>query len=432
MRILIAGAGGFIGGRIAVELHNAGHTIAACGRDVGRLGRIFPFAEALGCDLARDSALDWAGRLKNVQAVVNAAGIFRGHGANGLERVHATGPCALFEACAAAGIPKLIQISALGAGEGAETAFHLTKQIADNHCMRLAKEHSFPGWTVIRPSLVIGPGGQSTALFAALAALPWPIRLAQGSWEVQPIHVADLARAVRLLLEREGNAPRLLDVVGPHAVTTDEFTNALRQWLGLSRAGAIAIPEWLLWASVPFARLLSFDALSKDSLVMLKRGNIAPVTPLIDALNWTPREITAALAGEPATEATIWHARLFFLRPALRIGLALLWIVTAIVSAFVYPLEKSLAMVAGLGVSAWQATALVYGGAAVDAILGLALLLNIKPVLTGLLQLATILIFTILASFAVPEAWIEPLGPLTKNIAVILATLAMIAMEAKR
>lgn len=432
MRILIAGAGGFIGGRVAVELHGAGHAIVACGRDPGRLGRVVPFADVLGCDLARDGVADWAGRLKNVRAVVNAVGIFRGNGANSLERVHATGPCALFEACAAAAIPKLIQISALGAGEGAETAFHLTKRAAGACCMRLAKERDLPGWTVIRPSLVIGAGGQSTALFAALAALPWPIRLAQGAWTAQPIHAADLARAIRLLIEREGNAPRLLDAVGPHPMTTDELTNALRQWLGLPARGAIAIPEWLLWASVPFARLFSFDALSKDSLGMLKRGNTAPVAPLAGALNWTPRDIGAALAAEPATEAALWHARLFFLRPALRFGLALLWIATGIVSAFVYPLEKSLAMVAGLGVSAWQATALVYGGAALDGMLGLALLLNIKPVLTGLAQLAAIAVFTILASFAVPEAWIEPLGPLTKNIAVVLATLTMIAMEAKR
>ena len=80
----------------------------------------------------------------------------------------------------------------------------------------------------------------------------------------------------------------------------------------------------------------------------------------------------------------------------------------------------------------WQAAALVHAGAAVDGILGLALLFNIRPALTGLLQLATVAVFTILACFAVPGAWIDPLGPLTKNIAVVLATLVLIAMEAKR
>ena len=432
MRILIAGAGGFIGARIAAALLGAGHEIVACGRDPVLLQRLFPNAEAIACDFARDSAGDWQARLANVDAVVNAAGIFRDHGANSFEQVHMAGPAALFGACAALKIPKLIQISALGAEEGAETQFHLTKAAADQRCMQLAREHGLTGWTVIRPSLVIGQGGQSTALFAALAALPWTPRLGDGSWRVQPIHVADLVHAARLLLEREGSAPPLLDLVGPVPMTTDGLTQALRRWLGLAPARAFSVPEWVLRASIPLARLLGFDALSRDSLTMLRRGNTAPAAPMAEALGWTPRELGAALASEPSSEATLWHARLFFLRPALRIGLAIVWIATAIVSAFVYPLEKSVAMAAGLGVSGWQAAALVYGGAAVDGVLGLALLLNIRPVQTGLLQLATVAVFTILACFAVPEAWIEPLGPLTKNIAVVLATLAMIAMEAKR
>ncbi|MFY9640000.1 MAG: NAD(P)H-binding protein [Rhodomicrobium sp.] len=432
MRILILGASGFIGSRIAAELQNAGHKIVACGRDRDRLQRFLPFAEAMACDLAKDTAADWRARLVGVDAVVNAAGIFREHGANGFGRVHAAGPSTLFEACAALKVPKLIQISALGAGEGAQTPFHLSKRAADDCCMERARQYGLPGWTVVRPSLVIGRGGQSTALFAALSALPWPLRLSRGTWQTQPIHVADLACAIRLLLERDASSRGVLDLVGPSPMTTDELTSQLRRWLGLPPARPLPVPYWLLRAGVPLAQALSFDALSKDSLTMLKQGNTAPVAPLTDALHWTPREIGAALASEPATEADLWHARLFFLRPALRMGLALLWIVTAILSAFVFPLEKSIGMVAGLDVSAWQASALVYAGAAVDGLLGLALLLNIKPALIGVLQLVTIAVFTVLASFAVPETWIDPLGPLTKNLAVVLATLAMIAMEARR
>ncbi len=432
MRILITGASGFIGGRIAAELLNAGHEIVPCGRDKERLQRLFPSAQAVACDFAEDRAADWRGRLADVDAVVNAAGIFRSGHSNSFDAVHVSGPRALFEACVAARIPKLIQISALGAGEGAETAFHLTKGEADACCMKLAAERGLGGWTVIRPSLVIGQGGQSTALFAAVAALPWPPRLADGAWRVQPIHVADLAHAVRLLIERNGSAPPVLNLVGPAPMTTDDLTQALRRWLGLPPARQLPLPEWTLRASIPLARALSFDALSKDSLAMLAQGNTAPVAPLVEALNWTPRELGAALASEPATEAALWHARLFFLRPALRVGLASIWIATAIISAFVYPLGKSMEMVSGLGVSGWQAAALVYAGAAVDGILGLALLVNIRPATIGLLQLATVAIFTILACFTVPQAWIDPLGPLTKNIAVVLATLVMIAMEAKR
>jgi DoxX-like family len=326
----------------------------------------------------------------------------------------------------------MIQISALGAGASAQTLFHRTKTAADDLCMKLAQEHGLGGWTVIRPSLVIGGGGQSTALFCALAALPWPLRLADGTWELQPIHAGDLAHGVRLLLERDGKSPLLLDFVGPLPMTTDALTQALRRWLGLQPAGFFALPEWTLRSMIPLSRLFSLEALSGDSLTMLKQGNTASAVPLEEALNWAPRELAAALALEPSSEADLWHARLYFLRPALRIGLALIWIATALVSAFIYPLDRSVQMVSGLGLDGWEASALVYAGAALDGILGLALLLNYKPALIGVLQLATVAIFTLLATFALPWAWAEPFGPLTKNIAVVLATLVMIALEARR
>ena len=174
MHILITGAGGFIGGRIAADLQAAGHRLTVCGRDRERLQLLFPHAGAVACDFAKDGPADWRARLETVDAVVNAAGIFRGRGANSFEQVHIEGPAALFEACAALRVPKLIQVSALGAGEGAQTPFHLTKAAADARCLQLAQENGLSGWTVMRPSLVIGQGGASTALFSALAALPWP------------------------------------------------------------------------------------------------------------------------------------------------------------------------------------------------------------------------------------------------------------------
>jgi nucleoside-diphosphate-sugar epimerase len=370
--------------------------------------------------------------LSDIDAVINAAGIFAPRPGNSFETVHVSGPRALFEACAAARIPKVIQISALGADAATQTRFHSTKQEADECCLALAKAHGLSGWTVIRPSLVIGRGGKSTALFAALAALPWPPRLGDETLQVQPVHITDLVAAMRLLIERGRDAPQILDLVGPSPMPIDGLISLLRRWLALPPAHRFPLPEWLLRASIPVARLLSFDALSRDSLTMLKQGNTAPVAPLTAALGLTPRPLESALAAEPAADADLWHARLYFLRPAIRIGLAFIWIATAIVSAFVYPLEKSVELAAGLGVTRGQAAALVYAGAALDGILGCALLLDIRPVLVGVLQIATIAIFTILASFAIPQAWIDPLGPLTKNAAVVLATLVMIAMEARR
>jgi hypothetical protein len=89
-------------------------------------------------------------------------------------------------------------------------------------------------------------------------------------------------------------------------------------------------------------------------------------------------------------------------------------------------------MVSGLGVSDSHAAAIVYGGAALDATLGAALLANIRPALVGGVQIIAMLAFTVLATMAVPQIWADPFGPLTKNLAVLLATLTMIALEERR
>jgi hypothetical protein len=67
-----------------------------------------------------------------------------------------------------------------------------------------------------------------------------------------------------------------------------------------------------------------------------------------------------------------------------------------------------------------------------DAVLGSALLANFRPAFVGVLQIIVMLAFTVLATIAVPQVWGDPFGPLLKNIAVLLATLTMIALEARR
>src|SRR5271166_4293334 len=177
MKVLIAGAGGFIGHHIAIEAAGAGHEIVACGRNADSIQMRFPSWKVISCDFTKDTAEDWLERLAGIDAVINAAGIFQSKGKNRIEAVHVAGPRALFEACAQLGISKLVQISALGADNRAGSQFHRTKLEADDYCLALASKHGLKGWTVIRPSLVIGRGGQSSALFAALGALPWPPRL---------------------------------------------------------------------------------------------------------------------------------------------------------------------------------------------------------------------------------------------------------------
>ena len=291
-RVLVLGASGFIGRRVVAALLASGHSVRAAGRHPAMLQRLFPTCEVVQADLMRDAAVDWTPRLAGVDAVVNLAGILRGD----LVQVQHRGPACLFDACADADIKRLLHVSALGAGVPPASAFLQTRHQAELHLLRLAAGRQ--GWGILRPSLVIGRGGASTRLFLALAALPLPARLGPGTWCVQPLHVDDVARAIVQLLEAD-SVPARLDLVGPHAMTTDALTATLRHWLGLPARPRLTLPLWALAAAAWVGDRLLAAMLPRESLAMLAAGNTADPAPMHAALGWQARHLGTALATKP-------------------------------------------------------------------------------------------------------------------------------------
>ncbi|MBV9248856.1 MAG: SDR family oxidoreductase [Acetobacteraceae bacterium] len=422
MRILLIGASGFIGSRITAELLSRGHSVTCASRSPERLQRRFPYCDTIRASFA-DTTPTWLAHLVRIDAVVNAAGVLRGD----LQGVHYVGPVALFNACVQAGIPRVLQISALGAGEQSAAAFLSSKDAADQHLLHLVRECDMPGWCVLRPSLVIGRGGASTALFCALAAAPFPLRLGSGHWRVQPIHIADLARVVATLMEQR-QIPPLLAAVGPDAMSTDELTMSLRLWLGLRPRRFISIPEPLLKLGGLAGDCLPEVPLTTESLAMLARGNTADAEPLAAALGWRPRRLVEALVTEPATKADRWLARMLPLRPLLSAALFAVWIGSGTASLAIAP-ARARALLSGLTSDFGVATTLTWSGAALDLALGFALLARSwrRSVLQA--QLAVMLTYTVLATVALPSLWADPFGSLLKNLSVLAATLVLLAIE---
>ena len=60
MKILIAGASGFIGSHIAAHLHAAGHAVVAAARGVETARRRAPWLDWIACDFRHDRVEDWA------------------------------------------------------------------------------------------------------------------------------------------------------------------------------------------------------------------------------------------------------------------------------------------------------------------------------------------------------------------------------------
>ncbi|MEP9402764.1 SDR family oxidoreductase [Sphingomonas sp. VNH70] len=421
MRVLIVGASGFIGRHLAARLVAEGACVTATGRASVRLRRRLPGAVAIRCDLATDGLEDWRERLAGVDAVVNCAGLFGDH--RGYARVHAGGAIALFDACRAAGVGRVLQISALGAAADAASAYHRSKAAADDH---LAGMGDAIGWAIVRPSLVIGHGGQSSALFTTLAALPVTPGLGRADGLVQPIHVDDLVEILVRLLRAPLPLAVRIDAVGPEPMTTAALVAILRRWLGLPDTMRVRVPRRLISA---LARL-GIGPVTREGLAMLAAGNTASVEPLVAATGFRPAPIAQALARCPADDGDLRTARLVPVAPVLRAALALVWFAGGAIPLFVTPAATNMAWLARVGLSGSAATIALCVGALADIAVGAALLLQIRgAALAGIALMAT---YTLILTHIAPELWADPFGPLAKNVAVLALSLAVNALEIRR
>jgi len=394
LRILVLGAGGFIGGHAAAALRAAGHDVVA--------GRI---------DYTRAQAReDWLPALHGMDAVVNAVGIIRERGRRTFQALHDAAPRALFDGCASCGVRRVIQISALGADAASSSRFHLTKRSADDYLARLDLE-----WTIVQPSIVFGEGGASARLFTLLATLPVTPLPGEGGQRVQPIHVADLAALITRLIE---SPLRLkLPAVGPRDLDLREWLSLLRAQLGLGPPRFLAVPLW----AVPVER---------ETLQMLERGNTASPALITKVLGRPPRAPERFVEpGEGKLLAN--RAKLDWLLPLLRGSLGLVWIVSGVVSLGLYPVEESLAMLQRVGLTGAFARLTLYGSALLDIALGVATLFLHRKILWQL-QAALILGYTAIISVFLPELWLHPFGPVLKNLPMLAALIVLHELAGRR
>ncbi len=347
---------------------------------------------------------------QRIDAVVNCVGIWSGT-VEEFERVQYTVPVALFDACRSLGT-RVVHLSALGFSPDSPLPYASTKARAEQYLL----EHCPPG-VVVRPSVVFGGDGKSSRFFLNLAALPLQVDFGFAR-NLQPVHVREVAEAVIAALCHE-RPPRTMDCAGTHPVSIPEYFDALRAGMGLGPARLrLKLPTGCGKLLFGAGEALGAHFVNRQSWALLQRGTQS------GALNPAalPYEQFATQADRRMTQETqlYWFARL---------GIAFLWLWTAAVTAFAWPERETLSWLeslwAGLGTPFWLAASCV-----LDASLGLASLVWPRTRLWQA-QFALTAVYSVGMATALPWTWSHPLGPLTKNLAV-LATMLFLAMQEAR
>jgi uncharacterized protein YbjT (DUF2867 family) len=284
MHVLLCGADGFIGRHLEKALRREGHQVTAAVSARSRRAAHAGTDPVMVVDFSNDTqAAAWLPRLHGIDAVVNAVGVLRDAPARPIEAVHTRTPIALFDACADAGVRRVVHIAALGIDDS-PSRYAETKRAAEAHLLALDRDNDLDAVS-LRPSIVFGRGGASSALFVALARLPiLPLPATLLDARVQPVSVHDVADAVAALLDRADEVRGVVECGGPVPLTMAEFIASLRWQLGLAPARVVRLSDGVAAATARVGDRLPGVPWCSDTLAMLATDNvvrgegIAPVT----------------------------------------------------------------------------------------------------------------------------------------------------------
>ncbi|HRK17770.1 MAG TPA: complex I NDUFA9 subunit family protein, partial [Hyphomicrobiaceae bacterium] len=257
---------------------------------MGAVGQIHPVQANLRYPESLGAAADGA------DTVVNLVAILHKSGAQTFEKLHIDGARAVAKAAKAAGVSRLIHISAIGADRTSPGAYGRTK--AEGEAAVLAE---FPDAIILRPSLVFGPEDQLFNRFAAMARIAPVMPLVGGNTKFQPVYVGDLAAAIAAAAAGKGTPGTIYEIGGPEIMTFRGIINRAQRWAGRSRP-YFPMPFWLAklvaFATVPLPN--AWRPLTVDQVRMLSVDNVVS-----DAAIKEGRTLSAFGVDNPHTAAAI-------------------------------------------------------------------------------------------------------------------------------
>jgi NADH dehydrogenase len=294
MKVFVTGGTGFVGREVLRQLLAAGHAVRALVRP-GSEGKL---AGQEGVELHpgdATEALSLSGALAGCDAVIHLVGIIREFPAKGItfERLHVGATVNLLAAAREQGVHRYLQMSANGTGPAATTGYHRSKWQAEE-----AVRASGLDWTIFRPSLIFGKGGEFVTMLADLIRkLPLVPVLGDGQYRMQPVAVTDVAQSFVRALQKPATIGQTYHLGGGESYSYDEILDLTGLAIG---RGQVAKAHQPLLVVKPMIKLLEHSShfpITTDQLEMLLQGNVCDTTAWAAAFGIQPTSYAEAIGG---------------------------------------------------------------------------------------------------------------------------------------
>jgi uncharacterized protein YbjT (DUF2867 family) len=291
-RVCVLGGSGFIGRSLCDRLGKRGVDLRVPTRSRSGVPAllVLPTIEVLTVNALDDRTL--ARAFAGMDAVVNLTGILHARGSEGFEAVHVDLARRVARACGAAGVPRLIQMSALRADPEAPSEYLRSRGRGEIAAREAAQG---VGLTIFRPSVVFGRDDRFLNTFATLMRFSPVVPLGCADARFQPIWVEDVARAIDVALDLPGTHGATYELGGPHVRTLAELVAFVARCMGRSRF-IVPLPDPVAWLQALTLEFLPGPLLTRDNLRSMSVPSVC-TGPFPEFLGFAPAALEAIAPG---------------------------------------------------------------------------------------------------------------------------------------
>jgi uncharacterized protein YbjT (DUF2867 family) len=281
--ILVTGGTGFVGSAIVDALAQHSHDLRVLARHPAPSGQEH---EQIAGDVTDAATLE--GVCDGIDTLVHLVAIIEEQGGATFDTVIRQGSENIFREARRAGVRHVVYVSALGAQDNPRFQYHQAKWRAEQ-----ALQQSGPPHTILRPSIIFGPGDGFLSLLAGVVrTFPLTPVIGDGKALFQPVHIRDVAEIVTRIVEAPDVTPSdPMEIGGPGVFTFEELIRLIREELEVQRP-KVHVPVTLMRAVVTLSKPLPKairPPVTMEQLKMLQLDNSTPDS-------WTERVL-----GRPAT-----------------------------------------------------------------------------------------------------------------------------------
>jgi uncharacterized protein YbjT (DUF2867 family) len=291
-RVVVFGGSGFVGRYVVKRLAETGAPVRVACRDVEAAKFLKPMGAVGQISLLQTNVRypDTVARAcEGMDGVVNLVGILSEFGAQKFQAIQAEGAEAVAKAAAAAGVERLVHVSAIGADPDSESEYARSKAAGET-----AVRAAVPTATILRPSVIFGPEDDFFNRFAEMARFAPALPLIDGgNVKMQPVYVGDVAEAICRALNDPSHAGQTYELGGPDVMSLREIMQYTLACSGQKRLLA-PLPSFLASFAARFMELLPNAPLTRDQLKQLGQDNVVHAdTNGLDAFGISPTPVEA-------------------------------------------------------------------------------------------------------------------------------------------